>query len=89
MSMFICNAFNDPNDPWYYVIGVLFLLLVFGALALYLYLSKKKAKNNKTTERSSTPADGDGTENADVSSPETEKATDGSVDKTENTEKTE
>ncbi len=46
MSMFICNAFNDPNDPWYYVIGVLFLLLVFGALALYLFLSKRKADKN-------------------------------------------
>lgn len=44
MLTFLSNPFTDPNDPWYYVIGVLFLLLIFGALALYLILSKKKAK---------------------------------------------
>lgn len=43
--LFLSNAFNDPKDPWYYVLGVLFLLLVFGALAVYIILTGKKKKN--------------------------------------------
>lgn len=42
----LCNAFNDPSNPWYYVIGVAFLLLFFGALALYIWLSGKKKKKS-------------------------------------------
>lgn len=37
----LCNVFYDPSSPWYYVIGVIFLVLIFGALALYVVLSKK------------------------------------------------
>lgn len=44
MLQLLSNAFNDPNNPWYYVVGVIFLLLVLGALALYIILSKKFAK---------------------------------------------
>ncbi len=43
--LFLSNAFNDPKDPWYYVLGVLFLLLVFGILAVYMILTGKKKKN--------------------------------------------
>lgn len=39
---FFSNVFNDPSSPWYYVIGVLFLVLIFGALAAYIVLSKRK-----------------------------------------------
>ena len=42
MLQFLSNAFNDPSDPWYYVIGVLFLLAVFGAVAAYVIISRKK-----------------------------------------------
>ena len=42
MLQFLSNAFNDPSDPWYYVIGVLFLLAVFGAVAAYVIISGKK-----------------------------------------------
>lgn len=42
MINFLCNAFNDPSDPWYYVIGVLFLLAVFGAVAAYVIISGKR-----------------------------------------------
>lgn len=45
MAAFLSNAFNDPSSPWYYVIGVLFLLLIFGALAVYIILTNKKKKN--------------------------------------------
>ncbi len=44
MLQLLCNAFNDPSDPWYYVIGVLFLIAIFGALAVYIILSNKKNK---------------------------------------------
>lgn len=49
MISYLCNAFNDPSDPWYYVIGVIFLLLIFGALVAYMVLSKKNTKNNGET----------------------------------------
>ena len=42
---FLCNAFNDPSNPWYYVIGVVFLLVIFGALAAYIILTGRKNKN--------------------------------------------
>lgn len=58
MLSFLCNPFNDPNDPWYYVIGVIFLLLIFGALALYVFLANKKKDGQdetETTEQSTEP----------------------------------
>ena len=48
MLQFLSNAFNDPSDPWYYVIGVIFLLLVFGALALYIFWGNKKKKQDES-----------------------------------------
>ena len=50
MLLFLCNPFNDPNDPWYYVIGVIFLLLIFGALALYIILTNKKKKDGQAVD---------------------------------------
>ena len=47
MLQYLSNAFNDPSNPWYYVIGVVFLLLLFGGLAVYVILSgKRKGKDN-------------------------------------------
>lgn len=46
MLPFLSNAFNDPSDPWYYVVGVIFLLLIFGAVALYMVWNGKKNKQN-------------------------------------------
>lgn len=63
MLLFLCNPFTDPNDPWYYVIGVIFLLLIFGALALYVILTNKKKKDGQTeTESTEQPTE---TENAE------------------------
>lgn len=48
---FLSNAFNDPSDPWYYVVGVIFLLLIFGAVGLYMYLVGKKNKNSAEPDK--------------------------------------
>ncbi|MCX4313261.1 MAG: hypothetical protein OSJ83_05290 [Clostridia bacterium] len=73
MNLF-CNVFNDPSSPWYYVIGVLFLLLVFGALALYIVFSKKLKKpngeENKSADAAENPESPDGANSADKSSAE-------------------
>lgn len=58
MAVFLCNAFNDPNDPWYYVIGALFLVLIFGALAVYIVFSNKMKKKNGDSDSSEQPHDG-------------------------------
>ena len=50
MLPFLSNAFNDPSNPWYYVIGVLFLLLIFGALVAYMLFSKKKKDGSEKSE---------------------------------------
>lgn len=57
MLQYLCNAFNDPSDPWYYVIGLLFLLAIFGALAVYVIFSGKKNKDStkKKDEQSDNP----------------------------------
>lgn len=38
------DAFSNPDSPLYYVVGVVFLLLIFGALAIYIVVSGKKKK---------------------------------------------
>ena len=57
------DAFTNPDSVWYYVIGVVFLVLIFGALAVYIVVSNKhkKAKEN----------DGDGA--AEVSNDEADR----------------
>lgn len=50
MQTLLSNVFNDPQNPWYYVIGTLFLVLIFGALAAYIFFSNKRNKNEKTKE---------------------------------------
>ncbi len=36
------DAFTNPNNPWYYVIGAAFLVLIIAALVIYITVSKKK-----------------------------------------------
>lgn len=67
---FLCNPFNDPSDPWYYVLGVLFLLIIFGALAAYIFISDKRKKKNDG--QATSPDD-----NARAEMTEPEQTTDG------------
>ncbi len=54
MTAFLSNAFNDPSNPWYYVLGVFFLLIIFGALAFYIVWDgkRKKRKSEENQENS-------------------------------------
>ena len=74
MPIFISNVFNDPSGPWYYVIGILFLVLVFGALAIYIVLDNKRKNKNGGDTAAKTPQDGTNsisdTINADVQTSE-------------------
>ncbi len=66
---FLCNAFNDPSNPWYYVIGVVFLLVIFGALAAYIILTGKKKKGKEEKPTADQPTETDrAKENADEQS---------------------
>ncbi len=46
------DAFINPDSPWYYVVGVICLVLVFAALAVYIVVSgkRKKAKEKREAE---------------------------------------
>lgn len=66
------DAFNNPNSPYYYLVGALFLVLIFGALALYLVLVNRKKRRDaqnsteapvdKTTEHQSDTDNDKGTD---------------------------
>lgn len=43
MAVFLSNVLTDTSNPWYYVSGVLALIVVFGAVAAYIYFSGKKS----------------------------------------------
>lgn len=60
------DAFINPDSPWYYVIGVVCLVLVFALLAVYIVVSgkRKKAKEKRELENAEKAADGN-TENAE------------------------
>ncbi len=70
------DAFTNPNNPWYYVIGAAFLVLIIAALVIYVTVSNKKRKkreekdlfNADATEKISdtTPPDGDREEQANA-----------------------
>lgn len=74
MLKFLSNAFNDPSDPWYYIIGVLFLLAVFGAVAAYVIISGKKKsgesggdeKDKSDSSQAEQQGKDEATENADT-----------------------
>lgn len=42
------DAFTNPDSVWYYVIGVVFLVLIFAALAVYIVVSNKHKKNKES-----------------------------------------
>ena len=64
MLPFLSNVFNDPSDPWYYVVGVIFLLLIFGAVGIYMYLVGKKKKQNP--DKADSAAETDNTEKTEA-----------------------
>ncbi|MCH5155780.1 MAG: hypothetical protein J1F69_04160 [Clostridiales bacterium] len=59
MIQLLSNAFNDPSDPWYYVIGVLFLLLIFGAVAVYVIFSGKRKNKQENADEPEKPETAD------------------------------
>lgn len=73
MTFIATDAFNNPDSPVYYIVGVVFLLLIFGALAAYLLISKRLEKKKKEAAESEpgTPVDEDTeSKNADTTSAE-------------------
>lgn len=44
------DAFNNPDSPWYYVVGAAFLLLIFAALAVYIVVSGKRKKKLENSD---------------------------------------
>lgn len=53
-------AFNDPSSPWYYVVGIIFLALIFAALGGYIVYAKKHKKPDDVAP------DGKGTDTQDA-----------------------
>ena len=74
MTAFLSNVFNDPSSPWYYILGVLFLAIIFGALAVYIVWDSKRKKSKdaeakpekdgqiNTTEQTVSPSEDAATE---------------------------
>ncbi len=44
------DAFINPDSPWYYIVGVICLVLVFAALAVYIVVSGKRRKAKEKRE---------------------------------------
>ena len=55
------DAFTNPDSVWYYVVGVVFLILIFAALAVYIVVSNKKKKAQGGSAENA-EATGDGAE---------------------------
>lgn len=73
MLQYLSNAFNDPSNPWYYVIGLLFLLAIFGALAVYVIFSgKKKSDEQNKDEQADKITQNAETSESEASASETE-----------------
>lgn len=86
MLPFLSNVFYDTSSPWYYIIGVLFLLLIFGAVAVYVIWNNKKNKTNadqaeqenkegeaETAETDEAQAETDKSETSSEQQPESDK----------------
>mgnify|MGYP001024839953 CR=1 FL=1 len=91
-------AFNDPSSPWYYVVGIIFLALIFAALGGYIVYAKKhkkpddvapdgKGTDTQDAKDTSTPDDGKN-EKADAAEPAPTEAesSDGSTEQNSTTE---
>ena len=64
------DAFNNPDSPLYYIVGAIFLLLICGALAAYLLVSKH-LQNKKGGDAAGVEAkDGSDLEETDSAAPE-------------------
>ncbi len=91
-------AFNDPSSPWYYVVGIIFLALIFAALGGYIVYAKKHKKpddvapDGKGTETqdakdTATPDDGKNEKaDADEPAPTEVESSDGSTEQNSTTE---
>ncbi len=44
------DAFTNPDNPWYYVIGSAFLVLLIAAIVVYSIVTKKRAAKNQSKE---------------------------------------
>ena len=83
---YLSNPFTDPNDPWYYVLGAIFLLLIFGSLALYIFLSNTKKKDGQAaTEQQNSEKE----ESAAEQSEQTEKQEESEAPQEESSEQKE
>lgn len=91
-------AFNDPSSPWYYVVGIIFLALIFAALGGYIVYAKKhkkpddvapdgKGTDTQDAKDTATP-DGGKDEKADAAEPAmtVNESTDGSTEQNSTTE---
>ncbi|MCH5350690.1 MAG: hypothetical protein J1F39_01800 [Clostridiales bacterium] len=62
------DAFNNPDSPVYYIVGVLFLLLIVGLLAAYLLISKHLEKKKKEKDEGGLTESGENSESTKESS---------------------
>lgn len=74
------DAFINPDSPWYYIVGVICLVLVFAALAVYIVVSgkRKKAKEKREAEAKTAtevepPEQSDGNDNTTATESSSEK----------------
>lgn len=65
MTFISSDAFNNPDSPIYYVVGAIFLLLIFGALAAYLLISKHFEKKKAAGDN----VNADTTDNTETAEP--------------------
>ena len=91
-------AFNDPSSPWYYVVGIIFLALIFAALGGYIVYAKKhkkpddvapdgKGTDTQDAKDTATPDDGKNEKaDADEPAPTEAESSDGSTEKNSTTE---
>ena len=91
-------AFNDPSSPWYYVVGIIFLALIFAALGGYIVYAKKhkkpddvapdgKGTDTQDAKDTATPDDGKNEKaDADEPAPTEVESSDGSTEQNSTTE---
>lgn len=91
-------AFNDPSSPWYYVVGIIFLALIFAALGGYIVYAKKhkkpddiapdgKGTDTQDAKDTATPDDGKNEKaDADEPAPTEAESSDGSTEQNSTTE---
>ena len=62
------DAFTNPDSPWYYAIGSVFLVLIIAAIVIYMVVTKKRGAKPDANESADTAdtADGEKTDAADA-----------------------